>query len=153
MATTITGKLNKAANQFQAGESTGFGIRLGVQYYDRETKEKAWTNYECAIFAKNPNQISFLQTNLVEGAVVEVTGQQEKIKVFEGQNGQSISIELIDANLGFIHSGQQPQPQQPPAQQPQQQNYQQPQQPQQPQTPPGYNPNQPQGYDRNGPNF
>ena len=127
MATTITSKLNKAAHQFQAGDSTGFGLRLGVQYYDRETKEKQWTNYECAIFAKNPNQIAFLQNNLVEGAIVEVSGQQEKIKTFDGQNGQSISIELLDAKLGYIHSGQQPQQQsyQQPQQAPQQQNYQQ----------------------------
>jgi len=127
MATTITSKLNKAAHQFQAGDSTGFGLRLGVQYYDRETKEKQWTNYECAIFAKNPNQIAFLHNNLVEGAIVEVSGQQEKIKTFDGQNGQSISIELLDAKLGYIHSGQQPQQQsyQQPQQAPQQQNYQQ----------------------------
>lgn len=114
MATTITSKLNQAASQFQAGDSTGFGIRLGVQYYDRETQSKQWTNYECAIFAKNPNQISFLQANLVEGAIVEVTGQQEKIKSFDGQNGQKLSIELIDAKIGYIHSGlqQDQQPQQ-----------------------------------------
>ena len=37
MATTVTGKLNQAASIFQAGESTGFGLRIGVQYYDRET--------------------------------------------------------------------------------------------------------------------
>jgi len=36
MATTVTGKLNKAATQFQAGESTGFGLRLGVKYYDTQ---------------------------------------------------------------------------------------------------------------------
>jgi len=42
MSTTITGKLNKAANEFQAGESVGFGVRVGVQYYDRETKQKEW---------------------------------------------------------------------------------------------------------------
>jgi hypothetical protein len=160
MATTITSKLNKAATQFQAGESVGFGLRLGVQYYDRETKEKAWTNYECAIFAKNPNQISFLQNNLVEGAVIEVTGQQEKIKVFEGQNGQSISIELIDAKLGFVHSGQpaqqggyQQQPAQQPSQAPQQQYQQQPPQHQQNGGPVAqqqhqgvYDPNQPPQY-------
>ena len=45
MATTITGKLNKAATQFQAGESTGFGLRLGVKYYDRESKMEQWCNY------------------------------------------------------------------------------------------------------------
>ena len=28
MSVTVTGKLNKAANQFQAGDGKGFGIRL-----------------------------------------------------------------------------------------------------------------------------
>lgn len=102
MATTITAKLNKAASVFQAGESTGFGIRLGVQYYDRETKQKEWTNYECAVFARAEGQINFYKDALVEGAIVEITAKQEKIKTFDGQNGQSLSIELIDASIGYI---------------------------------------------------
>lgn len=135
MAHTITGKLNKAATQFQAGESTGFGLRLGVQYYDREKKDKQWTNYEAVIFAKQPAQIQFYQSALIEGAIVEISGQQLKIKTFDGQNGQSISIELLDAKVGYIHTpqGQQPQQgfaqpqqqQQAPMQQPQQQATQQ----------------------------
>ena len=106
MATNITAKLNKAANIFQAGESTGFGLRLGVQYYDRETKQKEWTNYECVVFAKNPQQIQFYQSALVEGSVVEINATSEKIKKFEGQNGLSLSIELIDAKVGYVHSSQ-----------------------------------------------
>ena len=102
MSTTITAKLNKAANVFQAGDSTGFGLRLGVQYYDRETKQKEWTNYECAVFARAEGQINFYKSALVEGAIVEVTGKQEKIKTFDGQNGQILSIELIDASIGYI---------------------------------------------------
>ncbi|QDP55733.1 MAG: hypothetical protein Tp138OMZ00d2C19078241_65 [Prokaryotic dsDNA virus sp.] len=137
MAHTITGKLNRAANQFAAGESTGFGLRLGVRYYDRETQQNEWTNYECVVFAKNPNQIAFYQTALVEGAIVEVSGRQQKIKTFDGQNGQSISIELLNAELGYIgtpgnEQGQQQAPmqgmQQPQQMQQQQQAYQQPQQ-------------------------
>ena len=104
MSTTVTFKLNKDAHQFQAGESLGFGIRGGVQYYDRETKQKEWTNYEAVIFAKNPNQIAFYQQNLVEGSIVEVTGKQEKIRQFQGNNGLSLSIELIDASVGYVGS-------------------------------------------------
>jgi len=126
MSTTVTGKLNQAASQFQAGDSTGFGIRIGVQYYDREIKDKAWTNYEAAIFAKAPGQIAFLQQSLVEGAVVEITATSEKVKSFDGQNGQRLSIELLDAKLGFVHSSAQPQ------QQPQQPRQSAPQRPQQP---------------------
>jgi single-stranded DNA-binding protein len=128
MATTITGKLNKAANQFQAGESTGFNINVGVCYYDRETKSDQWTNYSAVIFAKAPAQVQFYQQVLVEGAVVEVSGDKLKIRQFQGQNGLSLSIELLDAKLGFVHA-----PQQAPAQQPQQQR-QQPQQQQQQQS-------------------
>lgn len=102
MATTITGKLNKAASQFQAGESTGFGVRLGVKYYDRETKTEQWTNYEAVVFAKAPAQIQFYQQVLVEGAIIEVTGDKQKIRQFQGQNGLQLSIELLDAKLGYV---------------------------------------------------
>jgi len=136
MATTIVGKLNKAATQFQAVESTGFGIRLGVKFYDRETKSDAWTNFEAVIFAKAPAQVQFYQQVLVEGAVVEVSGEKLKIRQFQGNNGLSLSIELLDAKLGFVNA-----PQQAPAQQPQQQQ-RQPQQPapQRQQPPQGYQP-------------
>jgi single-strand DNA-binding protein len=132
MATTIVGKLNKAATQFQAGESTGFGIRLGVKFYDREAKADAWTNYEAVVFAKAPAQVQFYQQVLIEGAVVEVSGDKLKIRQFQGQNGLSLSIELLDAKLGFVHAPQQAQPQHKgnPQQQPQAAGYQQ--------TPQGY---------------
>ena len=121
MSTTVTGKLNKAATQFQAGESSGFGINIGVKYYDRETKADAWTNYQAAVFAKAPAQVQFYQQALVEGAIVEVSGDKLKIRQFQGNNGLSLSIELLDAKLGavFAPQGQQA-PQQRPAQQPQQ---------------------------------
>lgn len=143
MATTVVGKLNKSAAQFQAGESTGFGIRLGVKFYDRESKADAWTNYEAVIFAKAPAQVQFYQQVLVEGAVVEVSGDKQKIRQFQGNNGLSLSIELLDAKLGFVNA-----PQQAPAQQPQQQQ-RQPQAAGYQQTPQGYptQPKQPpQGY-------
>lgn len=151
MAHTVTGKLNKAANQFAAGESTGFGLRVGVRYYDRETQQNEYTNYECAVFAKNPNQIAFYQTALVEGAIVEISGRQQKIKTFDGQNGQVLSIELLDASLGYIGTPGGQQPQQAtsqPYQQPQAGYQQQPQYaPQQPAQPPhGY----PQGNQQPG---
>ena len=123
MAISITGKLNKAANQFQAGESTGFGVRLGVRYYDRETQQNEYTNYEAVIFAKAPAQVQFYQQALVEGSVIELSGTTQKIKSFDGQNGQVLSIEIHDAKLGFAHTGNQPQ-----QQQAQQQQYNAPQQ-------------------------
>jgi len=117
MATTITGKLNKAANEFNAGESIGFGLRLGVQHYCRKAKEKAWTNYSCVIFAKASAQVDFLRQNLQIGAIVEVTATHEKIDVYQGSNGDTYTIELIDAKLGYVHSTGD-QPARPQAQQP-----------------------------------
>lgn len=138
MSTTITGKLNKSANQFQAGENTGFNINVGVRYYDRETKSDQWTNYSAVVFAKAPAQIQFYQQVLVEGAVVEVSGDKLKIRQFQGQNGLSLSIELLDAKLGFVHApqsstsqAQAPQQQRQQPQQQPQQSYNQPRQPQQ----------------------
>jgi hypothetical protein len=155
MSTTVTGKLNKAATQFQAGESSGFGINIGVKYYDRETKADAWTNYQAAVFAKAPAQVQFYQQALVEGAIVEVSGDKLKIRQFQGNNGLSLSIELLDAKLGAVFAPQGPQaPQQRPAQQPQQQAYNQAPRP----APAQYNqaPHQPynqQQFDPNVPDF
>ena len=148
MATTVTFKLNKDATQFQAGEGVGFGIRGGVKYYDRQTKQDAYTNFEAVIFAKQQRQVEFYQSALVAGSIVEVTGQKLAIKQFQGNNGLSLSIELLDASIGFIGTAGAPQSQgqqqqgyqQPQQQRPQQNSYaqasggmQRPQQPQQPQ--------------------
>ena len=145
MSTTITIKLNKDAHQFQAGESAGFGIRGGVQYYDRETKAKEWTTYEAAIFAKAPGQVQFYIDSLRAGAVVEITAKTQKIRQFDGNNGPVLSIELLEASVGYIHSpNQQPaQAQQAPRQAPQQPQYQQ-----QPQQQPQYQ-QQPQQQPKN----
>jgi len=105
MGTTVTGKLNKPAQQFQAGDSVAFGIRIGVQYYDRESKNKEWTNYKAVIFAKAQGQINFLQDNLIEGSIVEITGERQKIEVYEGNNGPVYSIEILDAKLGYVSLG------------------------------------------------
>ena len=150
MATTVTFKLNKPAREFAAGESTAFNIQGGVRYYDRETKSEQWTNYSTAVFAKAPAQVQFYRDSLIEGAIVEVSGDKLKIRQFQGNNGLSLSIELLDAKLGavFAPQGQAPQqPQQRQAQQPAQapqQGYNQAPRPVQSQ----YNqaPQQPAGY-------
>ncbi len=116
MSVSITGKLNKQPNEFQAGESTGFGIRLGQQYYDRETKQKEWSNYECVIFAKAGPQLDFYRQSLVEGAIICVSGKEQKIKSFEGQNGVSLSIEILNASLDNVFSPMGQTSQQSPAQ-------------------------------------
>lgn len=126
MATTITGKLNKAANEFQAGESIGFGLRLGVRYFDRKTKQKEWTNYSCVVFAKASAQVDYYREVLQIGAIVEVTATHEKIDVYDGGQGPSYTIDLLNAQIGNVFSAGD-QPARPQAQQPAKQ--QAPQQP------------------------
>lgn len=124
MSVSITGKLNKAPNEFAAGDSTGFGLRLGQQYYDRETKQKEWTNYECVIFARQQGQIDFYRQALVEGAIVAVSGKEQKIRSFDGNNGTVLSIEIMNASIDNVFAPmgnspatpQQQAPQTPPAQ-------------------------------------
>lgn len=104
---SITVKLNKPAREFQAGDNIGFQIRAGVQYYDRQSKQKEWTNYSAALFAKAGPQAEYYRSVLAEGSVIEVSGESIKVDIYEGQNGQSITLELQNAKLGFAQSGQQ----------------------------------------------
>lgn len=151
MGHTVTGKLNKPAREFAAGESLGFGINVGVKYYDRTTKQNEWTNYKAVIFSKNQSQIDFLRGALVEGSVVELFGESIKVDPFVKDDGSTmITLELNNARLGYVGTtGQAPQqqaqgfqPQQQaqgfhqPPQAPQQQMQQAPQQP-------GFNQQQP----------
>lgn len=102
MATTVTLRLSSNAHTFNTDKSTGFAIRGGVKYHDRETNKDEWTNYEAVVFASSPKQVDYYMQSLVEGAIVEVSANKLKIKVFEGQNGQKLSIELLNAELGLI---------------------------------------------------
>lgn len=103
MTTCVTGKLTQDASQFKVTDETvGFGLRIGVKYYDRDLKSDAWTNYECAIFAKSPAQIELYQKHLIKGAVVELSADKLRIKTFNGSNGPQYSIELLDARLGYF---------------------------------------------------
>ncbi|HFF4232846.1 hypothetical protein N4219_09510 [Yersinia enterocolitica] len=105
MGHTITIKLQKPAREFAAGDSIGFGIRGGVRYYDRKSQKNEFTNYKAVIFAKEGKQAEFYREVLMEGAIVEVFGESIKVDVYDGQNGQSITLELNNARLGFIEAG------------------------------------------------
>ena len=120
-------KITKEPRTFQAGESTGFNLSLGSQYYDRKTKQKEWANYSAVIFAKG-NQLAFYQSALVVGSIVELSADDLKI---DNYNPEYLTIELVDAKMCNVFSAP-GQPQQ--AQAPQQ--YQQPAPPQQPQMAP-----------------
>lgn len=102
---SITVRLNKAAREFQAGDSIGFNVRAGVQYYDRQKKQKEWTNYSAAVFAKPGPQADYYRSVLVEGSIVEISGESIRVEVYDGQNGQTITLELQNARIGFAHSG------------------------------------------------
>lgn len=104
MAHTVAFKLNKPAHVINVQDSTGFGIRGGVKFYNRKTKTEEWTNYEAVVFAKNQASIDFLQGNLVEGAVVTVSGETIAVNVFSGQNGQQITLALNNARIDYIAS-------------------------------------------------
>lgn len=112
MSHSVTGKLNKSAREFTAGDGVGFGIQLGERHYDRQTKQNAYTNYQGAIFASNPQQIDFYRSVLVEGSIIEVKCDQLKIDSFQGQNGLVSYNEMINARLGYSYSpeGNQGQP-------------------------------------------
>ncbi|ECK9767852.1 hypothetical protein AXL76_25370, partial [Salmonella enterica subsp. enterica] len=99
MAHSVTVRLNKPAREFQAGENIGFNIRAGVQYYDRQTKKKEWTNYSAAVFSKPGPRADYYRSVLVEGGIVEITGENIKVDVYQGQNGQSITLELLNAKI------------------------------------------------------
>ena len=121
MAFTKAFKIRKEPRTLQAGESTGFQLSLGSQYYDRKTKQKEWSNYKAVIFAKG-NQLGFYQSALVVGTIIELTADDLKI---DNYNPEYLSIELIDARVGNIFTGDQPQQQQNCAPQQQQQQYNQ----------------------------
>jgi len=128
---SITGKLNKDAQVFQAGDSTGFSIRLGVKARNPKTKEDEWANYQAVIFAKSPGQIDFYQSALIEGSVIEVSCEALLIESFDGQNGTVLTLNMINARLGYVHSSGAKSPSQAPQSAPQKQGGFAPQAPQQ----------------------
>jgi len=113
MSHTITGKLNKAARQHQNNSGTTFFVTIGEKNYNYKTKANEWTNYDVALFAKD-TQIQFYADNLVEGAILSVSGKGLLIDV---SNPQYPKLVLQDAAMTFISNDSAGAP----AQQPQQQ--------------------------------
>jgi len=102
MSHTVPFRLNKPASIFQTADSTGFNIRCGVKCKDPKTKAESWTNYSATIFAKSIPQIEFYTKALVEGALVVVSAQSIFVDVYQGNNGQSITLSLLNANIEAI---------------------------------------------------
>lgn len=95
-------KITKDPRTFLAGESTGFQLSLGAQYYDRQTKQKQWTNYKAVIFAKG-NQLSFYTDALVAGTIIELSADDLKI---DNYNPEYLTIELVDAKVCNVFTQQ-----------------------------------------------
>lgn len=73
MTHTVTGKLNKAARTYDNASGTTFFVDIGERNFNYKTKESEYTNYSAALFA-NEKQKQFYTDQLVEGAIVSVTG-------------------------------------------------------------------------------
>lgn len=101
MSKSVTGKLNKPAHEFAAGDSIGFGITIGEQNYNRKTKAKEWTNYKVVVFAKAA-QADFYRQSLIAGAIVSASGTGLLIDRFQGQQGEMITLELCDAKITYV---------------------------------------------------
>lgn len=108
MSHTIPFKLQKPAHEFQAGESIGFGIRCGIKVKNPSTKQDEWTNYECAVFAKSPAAIDFYRANLIEGALVVVSGDKLLVKQYQGQQGLQITLSVQNATVEAVTTGRAP---------------------------------------------
>ena len=144
MSTTITARIKDAANQHALGDgAVMFFVNMGKQTYNRKTKEKVWTNYTAALYAKQ-TQVDFYTSCLVAGAVVSITCKDLIIDMPTDPNHKP-RLEMVDASLdgAFSMVGQQgaqspqqaapqyAQQQAPQQQAPQQQEPQQQQQPMQ----------------------
>jgi single-strand DNA-binding protein len=108
MSHTIPFKLQKSASEFQAGDSTGFGIRCGIKVKNPQSKQDEWTNYEAALFAKSPAAIEFYRANLIEGALAVVSGDKLLVKQFQGQQGLQITLSVQNARLDAVTTGRAP---------------------------------------------
>jgi len=105
---TVPFKLAENAQEFQAGEYVGFGIRTGVKYQDKN-KQEQWTNYKAAIFAKSPAQVDFYRSNLIKGALVVVTSEKQEVEVFTKQTGEILTaIKLLNANVVAVKADRAP---------------------------------------------
>jgi single-strand DNA-binding protein len=101
-------RLNENAQEFQAGEYTGFGIRTGVKYQDKN-KQDQWTNYKAAIFAKSPAQVDFYRANLIKGALVVITAEKQEVELFTKQSGETVAaIKLLNANVVAVKTDRAP---------------------------------------------
>lgn len=121
---TVTAKLNNMPNT-RPMDNGGmmYFIKLGKQEYNRKTQQKEWVNYSAAIFA-NDKQVNFYNSNLIQGAIVSVSGSGLLPSIW-GDNNDKIDLSIQDSKVVYLNN-----PSQAPANPPSQQ-FQQAQPPQQ----------------------
>lgn len=97
MSHSVTGKLNKDARQHQNQSGMTFFVSLGQQSYNHKTKQREWTNYEAALFAKE-NQIQYYADNLRAGAVIAVSGDALLV---DNDQQYGVKLHIQNARLEF----------------------------------------------------
>ncbi len=97
MSHSVTGKLNKDARQHQNQSGMTFFVSIGQQSYNHKTKQREWTNYEAALFAKD-NQIQYCTDNLRAGAVIAVSGDALLV---ENDQQYGVKLHIQNARLEF----------------------------------------------------
>ena len=100
MAHSVTGRLNKSARQHKNQSGVTFFVTVGEKNYNHKTKQAEWTNYDAALFAKD-TQVQFYTDNLVENAIISVSGTGLLIQ--QDPSGQyEPKLILQDAKLEFV---------------------------------------------------
>lgn len=84
MAHSITVRLNKPAREFQAGKISDSTSVLAFSITIARQKKKEWTNYSAVVFAAGA-QADYYRSVLVEGGIVEITGENIRVDVYQGK--------------------------------------------------------------------
>jgi len=101
----IAWKLREDAKEIETAGGTGFAVRLGERYYNRETKKTLYNNYEVVLFANTVLKAQLYRDTLIKGSVIQVMGNESIPKIFRKKDGSlGISFSLTDAKLGFIYN-------------------------------------------------
>ena len=106
MSTTVTGKLNKAANikNLDSGDAI-FIIGIGKKEYNRQEKTEVWANYSAALYVKQ-NQFDYHSRMLVENAIVSISGDGILPRIWQTQSGENrIDLQLVNPRLEYAATG------------------------------------------------
>jgi len=101
----IAWRLRENAKEIETAGGTGFAVRLGERYYNRETKKTLYNNYEVVLFANTVLKAQLYRDTLIKGSIIQVLGNESIPKIFRKKDGSlGVSFSLTDAKLGFIYN-------------------------------------------------